>query len=90
MSFQSARRSAMGFATVSIAEQGDAAHNERIDRRRQVVATGEPARRHRAAVAHGAECLGQRAAADAVHDGGPQLGAEGAAIVLSELAPDDP
>ena len=41
-------------------QQGDAADNERIDRCRQIVATGQPAGRDSAAVTNRAEGFGQR------------------------------
>ena len=76
----------MGVATVSIPEQGDAAHDERVDRRGQVVAAGQPAGGHGAAVADRAQRLGQRRATDTVDDAGPELGTERPPVVLGELA----
>jgi hypothetical protein len=51
--------------------------------------SNQSARRNGAAVANRAQCLGQRSPADAVHDTGPQLGAQGPAVVVGEFAPDD-
>ena len=89
MSVQSARRSSIGVATVSIPSRATPRTMNGIDRRGQIVATGQPAGRHRAAVADGAQRFGQRPPADAVDDAGPELGTQRPAVVLGELAPDD-